>query len=494
MEEKSTLRIGKKAFLTSVGILLILVIIAGILTVVVPSGKFQRTTTDGREVIVKDSYRRIEKPYYPVYRWITAPIEVLWGPDSVTVIGIILVLLLIGASFVILEETGIIEFLMNNIVEKYGDNKYKLLNILILFFMFFGATLGIFDELIALVPIVVTLSHYMGWDSLVGLGASALAAGFGFTAAVFNPFTIAIAQEIAELPLFSGIGFRAVIFVIVYLILSRFILNYAKKIEKNPELSLVYEEDRFIKERIEKGREHSKGEVNLKYTEDDKVKSNKAMKVLSVFLILICLLVVAGFFLPELSSYSLLIVAFLFFVGAFVSGTVRVKGTNMEGKLLKFAVKGFKSIAPAILLIMLAMSIKYIVTEGGIMDTILNYSCIKIQGLNSYLAVFFIYMLVFFLDFFISSGSAKAFLVMPIIVPLADLTGITRQLVVQAYCFGDGFSNMLFPTNASLMIALGFTVVGYPKWFKWTWKLQMLMLILTVVALFIGLKINYGPF
>ena len=290
MEEKSTLRIGKKAFLTSVGILLILVIIAGILTVVVPSGKFQRTTTDGREVIVKDSYRRIEKPYYPVYRWITAPIEVLWGPDSVTVIGIILVLLLIGASFVILEETGIIEFLMNNIVEKYGDNKYKLLNILILFFMFFGATLGIFDELIALVPIVVTLSHYMGWDSLVGLGASALAAGFGFTAAVFNPFTIAIAQEIAELPLFSGIGFRAVIFVIVYLILSRFILNYAKKIEKNPELSLVYEEDRFIKERIEKGREHSKGEVNLKYTEDDKVKSNKAMKVLSVFLILICLL------------------------------------------------------------------------------------------------------------------------------------------------------------------------------------------------------------
>jgi uncharacterized ion transporter superfamily protein YfcC len=96
----------------------------------------------------------------------------------------------------------------------------------------------------------------------------------------------------------------------------------------------------------------------------------------------------------------------------------------MEGKLLKFAVKGFKSIAPAILLIMLAMSIKYIVTEGGIMDTILNYSCIKIQGLNSYLAVFFIYMLVFFLDFFISSGSAKAFLVMPIIVPLADLTGI----------------------------------------------------------------------
>jgi uncharacterized ion transporter superfamily protein YfcC len=83
---------------------------------------------------------------------------------------------------------------------------------------------------------------------------------------------------------------------------------------------------------------------------------------------------------------------------------------------------------------------------------------------------------------------------MPIIVPLADLTGITRQLVVQAYCFGDGFSNMLFPTNASLMIALGFTVVGYPKWFKWTWKLQLLMLILTVVALFIGLKINYGPF
>ncbi len=142
----------------------------------------------------------------------------------------------------------------------------------------------------------------------------------------------------------------------------------------------------------------------------------------------------------------------------------------------------------------MAYSVKYIIDQGQITDTILYSASQKIAGASATGAVFLIYGLTLFMNFFIGSASAKAFLMMPILSPLSDLVHITRQTAVLAFDFGDGFSNMIYPSNALLLIALGFTVVSYPKWIKWTLKLQAVMLVITSIFLVIAVKTGFGPF
>ncbi len=149
---------------------------------------------------------------------------------------------------------------------------------------------------------------------------------------------------------------------------------------------------------------------------------------------------------------------------------------------------------PAALLILMAMSIKHIMTEGKVMDSILYYASGYIEGLSPNLAVLGLYVLILVLDFFIGSGSAKAFLVMPIILPLTDMVDVTRQTAILAFCFGDGFSNLMFPTNPTLMIALGLTVVSYPKWIRWSIKIQVVVFLITLGFLFLANSFGYGPF
>jgi uncharacterized ion transporter superfamily protein YfcC len=479
---KAGIQISKKSFFSSVIILFFLMIVAGILTKIIPAGVYERIIVDGREVIDVSTFTFVSDINYPIYRWFTAPIEVLWSPDALTVIVIIFFILFIGATFAILDKSGILKYIMNSIVKRFEHNKYILLAVLTLSFMLFGSVFGIFEELVALVPISITLAYSLGWDSLVGLGMSALASGFGFAAATFNPFTIGVAQKLSGLPPFSGILYRILIFGIIYFILTVFLTRYAKKIEKNPELSSVYEDDKLQREKYKTI--ENKEEVYNPNLE-------KAVKVFLGFLIIIVLLIVSGFFIKGISDISLPLVAILFLIGGLVAGKI---SKYTEKGLIKDLVQGLTGIAPSVLLILMAMSVKLIITNGGSMDTILYYASSKIANLSPYTAGIFIYLLILFLNFFIGSGSAKAFLIIPIITPLTDLVGITRQVAVQAFCFGDGFSNMLYPTNAVLMIALGLTVVSYPKWFKWTIKLQLMVFFITTGLLFAAISFGYGPF
>lgn len=479
--EKAGIQISKKSFYSSVLILLILMIAAGMLTKILPAGEYNRIIVEGREVIDPNSFEFIMNVDYPVLRWFTAPIEVLWSPDSLTVIVIILFILFIGGTFTILEKSGIIKHAMDGIVKKFSSNKYLLLSVLTLFFMLFGSIFGIFEELIALVPICVTLAYSFGWDSLVGLGMSALASGFGFAAAIFNPFTVGVAQELAGLPPFSGSLYRILIFIIIYALLLMFLVRYARKIDKNPEISLVYHEDKLQKEKYNQCIKTEIKNPNLP----------KAAKIFTYFLTFILIFIISGFFIEGISAITLPVVAILFLVGGLISGYV---SKYSDGTLFKDWIQGLLGIAPSVILILMAMSVKVIITNGKIMDTILFYAFNSISGLSNYVAGFFIYLLVLVLEFFIGSASAKAFLVIPIITPITDIIGITRQAAVQAFCFGDGFSNMLFPTNAALMIALGLTTVSYIKWFKWVIKLQLMAFIVSLILLFVAIGFGYGPF
>jgi len=484
MDQKSGAQISTRAFVQSVIILIALMMVAGILTKIIPAGSYHYIDVDGLLMIEPGSFEYLERPHYPIWRWFTAPIEVLGGPDGLTIIVIIVFILMVGIAFAVMDKSGLLAAALSRIVKTFRGKKYLLLLVISFFFMTIGGFFGIFEEVVPLVPIMLGLSYFLGWDALVGLGMSILAVNMGFSAAITNPFTLGVAQEIAGLPLFSGAWFRIFIFLAIYAVFAIFLVGYARKIDANPKASPIYEEDQQARE---------------KYSDFDlEALSNKSAEQLRratiwlfIFVILILLMLISGPFIPTISAFSLPLVGILFFIGGVGAGILAGEPRKDVFRAVK---DGLLGIAPAIPLILMASSIKYIVAQGGILDTILFQASHLFSETNPFIAVVMIYFLALLIEFFIASGSAKAFLIIPIIIPLADLVGITRQVTVTAYCFGDGFSNMIYPTNPVLLISLGLTVVSFPKWLKWTMKLWVWILLVTLIFLGIAVAIGYGPF
>ena len=482
MEAKSGAQISRKAFLQSAGILILLIVASGILTQALPSGAFQRSIIDGRETILPGTFTFTDKAEYPFWRWITAPLEVLGSADGLTIIVIILFLLMVGAAFAVLDSCGILREGISRIVARVGTRKYLLLWAVSFFFMFVGAFFGIFEEVIPMVPIIVALALSMGWDSLVGLGMSILAVNMGFSTAISNPFTIGVAQKLAGLPLFSGAGLRLVFFVITYLVFMLFLTGYAKKVERDPHRSPVYAEDNAQAFRLNKV-EKSQAVGTLRF--------KPAVLWFGVFMAMIAFVLVSAPFLPAIADYSLPIVAVLFLLAGLGAGFLSGAKTS---NVLQAAWQGMERIALGIPLILMASSIKFIIAQGGVLDTILFHASSLLSGVSPMTAALAVYGLALLIEFFIGSGSAKAFLLMPLLIPLANMVGLTSQTAVTAYCFGDGFSNLVYPTNPVLHIALGLTVVSYGKWLRWSLKLWALILPLTVFFLALAVAVNFGPF
>ena len=483
MESKAGAQINKKAFIQSILILALLMLVAGILTRTIPAGQYQRLIVDEREIIDPASFTLIDRPDYPIWRWVTAPFEALAGPDGLVLIVIIVFILLVGASFAVLEKSGILNAALSSLVSKFGSRKYLLLLIISFFFMLMGAFFGIFEEIVPLVPLMIALAYYLGWDALVGLGMSILATNMGFSAALTNPFTIGVAQKLAGLPAFSGLAFRIPIFLVVYAALAWFLLNYAKKIDRSPEDSLTYETDQAERAKYK--------QFDLESMQGKDKKLTGASVWFLSFIVLIVLTLIGSPFIPFLSDYALPLVGVFFFLGGLGAGIL----AGTRGKALgKALLEGITGIAPGIPLIMMAGSIKFIVTTGGVMDTILHSASQPLSTASPMFAVMIIYVLALFIELFIGSAGAKAVLMMPILLPLADLVGVNRQVTVLAYCFGDGFSNMAYPTNPVLLISLGLAAISYGKWIKWTLKLWLIVIPISVFFLWLGVIVRYGPF
>ena len=249
MGEQYSIKVGLRAFLMAFTIILGLMVVSGVLTRVVPAGSYEHSQIDGREVVVSGSYREVTAPDYPIWRWATAPVEVLFAPGNVAVITIILFLIFVGGAFTILEQGRILQDGLQFLVARLGGRRYLLMAIIMLAFMLLAAFLGIYEALVPLIVFIVPLAHILGWDSMVGLGMSLLPLAFGFSAAVTNPFTVGVAQTIAELPLFSGAWLRAIFFVLTYTAVLLFVRRYARRIEHKPASSPVYTEDEPLRAR-----------------------------------------------------------------------------------------------------------------------------------------------------------------------------------------------------------------------------------------------------
>lgn len=473
--KQAGLSINKKTVILICVLLAGIMAFAGILTQVLPRGVYE-TNPDG--TIINGTYTQIEEKL-PVWKIILAPILVFGTETALTGVGIILMITLIGGTFLILDKCNVLKYIMATIINKFGSKKYILLNVMVLACMLLSSTAGILEESVTLVPIAVAISLALGWDSFVGLGMSLIAVAFGFTAATFNPFNVATVQRMAGIPVFSGLGYRIIVFVLVYAVLAVFLTVYAKSIEKNPKKSLCYETDLALREKFNL-------DDSMTVLSDAKIK--KASKAFIICLIGVLVCIILDFALGTEGGISLPGMALLFTIGGLLAG--RFSGFDGK-KLLKSFGEGIKTIAPIIPVIVIILSITYILDQGNIIPTILNFVYNLLQGVSPYAAILLLFVFIVVLEFFVGSGTAKAFLVMPIVLPLADMVEVSRQSVTLAFCLGDGFTNLLYPTSGIMIVAIGLVNISYGKWLKFSWKLFALEGIVSLALMLAAVAINY---
>ena len=463
-QPKKNLSISVRSFLTSILVILVLMIAAYVLTLVIPGGSYARVMDEnGHLVIDMAGGFSYTEGGLPFWKWLLSPLLVLGASGNGTLIAVIAFLLVIGGVFSALDRCGLMRHMLDRMVARFGAVRYRLMALVALFFMAMGAMIGSFEECVPLVPIVVALAVDLGWDAITGVGMSLLAVGCGFASGVCNPFTVGVAQQLAGLPMFSGAWLRMLSFVLIYGLLLLFLRLHAKRVERPVELTA--RTDAGADPRADRGLVWFAGLMGAG----------------------IAAILCSGF-VPALQDYTMIIVALTFLSAGIVSALV----CGMSGRDLgKAFADGVAGIFPAVLMILMASSIKYTLEEAQVLDTLLHGAVGVAQTLPSWAVTLFIYLIVLVMNFFIPSGSAKAFMLMPLIVPMAQIFGISTQLCVVAFAFGDGFSNVFYPTNPALLISLGLADISYGKWFRWSWRFQAANLALTSALLLFGLYIGY---
>ncbi len=493
---KNALNISARSFLTATAVIFVLMALCYILTFLIPGGEYSYVTDkQGNTVIDTAAGFQSTEGGIPFWKWLLSPLLVLGTPGGATLIAVLLFLLIIGGAFNSLENCGLMKYMLSKITRRYAASKYRLLAFITFFFMALGSLVGSFEECIPLIPIVVALSLNLGWDALTGLGMSLLAAGCGFAAGVFNPFTVGVAQNLAGLPLFSGASLRLLSFAVIYAALLAFLIFHAKKIESRQTKS---EGDNTDKHNIDANDRGAKS-VGLKdsSTKNDNAKNDNlgaskrmdtALTVFGVIMLAGIAFVISSTFIPAFQDLTMIIVALIFLIAGIAAPLTA--GMNARQLASNF-IKGVSGVLPATAMILMAASIRFTLEEAKILGTILHAAVEAAQNMPKWSVILFIYFIVLIMNFFVASGSAKAFMLMPLIVPIAQIFGISPQLCVLAFAFGDGFSNTFYPTNPVLLISLGLADVSYTKWVRWSLKFQIIILFLTSAILMFGMLTNY---
>ena len=448
-----------------------LIVFAAVLTWIVPAGEFVRETIEvggsSREVVVNNSFHYTERS------------PQTWQVFSALFNGfvdkadIIIFILIVGGAFWILNnshaiDVGVMSFLRSvkrlsryKLIKKLGVNNI-IITLVMLLFSLFGAVFGMSEETIAFVVIFIPLAIQMGYDSIVGVCMCYVAAHVGFAGAMLNPFTIGIAQGIADLPLFSGLEYRLFCWVVLTIVGIAFVLWYAHRVKANPESSPVYKLDDYWRSRMESSEE---GKLSV-----------RQKLILVLFFVTIVALVVGvlkfGWYIEEISA--------LFLAMGIMSGILDRQGADDIAKLF---LAGCKDILSAALVVGLASGIIFILKDGCVIDTILYALTRSLAQVGDVVSLGAMYVFQTLLNVVMPSGSAKAALTMPIMSQFADLIDVSRQTTVLSFQFGDGFTNMLTPTSGVLIGVLGMARIPYGTWLKWVWKFILALIIIGFILM-----------
>ena len=474
-ENSTSASIGLKSFLTVIIILVSLLVLSGILSYVIPQGKF---LLDENGIILTDTFIPGEVHGIAIWRIITAPVRVFASEDALTIIMISVFLLIMSGVFNLLEKTNGTKIVIGRLMNRLADKGAPVVCLCVLVFMLFGSFFGMFEELVTLLPLIILFMLSMGMDTMTGLGACLLAACFGFSAAITNPFSVGLAAQVAGVGIQDGMWLRIVFFGIVYLTLCCFLMLHLKKIEKNPKSSPSYEMDL-----IKKAKTDGFKEGNVRTPENDKI-----FKVFTIFFAAQAVILILIASVRAISGLAIPILALSFLIGGIISGLIVC---SKKSDTVVHIFNGAVSMLPAVVMIAIASSIKLVMTESGIIDTIMHYVIELLNGRSKFVTILLVYLLILILQVFIGSSSAKIMLVMPIVVPICASIGISPQMVILAYCMADGFTDVILPTNPVLLVGLSMANVPYSKWFRWTWKLQLLVLFITAAVLLVATGIGY---
>lgn len=455
-----------------------LVVVAALIAVVlalswlIPSGSFERVEKDGRQIPVPGTYHEVQKERLGLEWLMLAPIKGF--TDGAMIIGF---LLLIGGAFQAIQETGIIEFGIRRVTATLTSRPFLeklLIPVLMTLFSLGGAIFGMSEETIPFILIFVPLAISLGYDSIVGVAIPFLGAAAGFAAAFFNPFTVGIAQGIAGVPLYSGLGYRVFTFVIGTAVMIAWVMVYAAKVKKNPRTSLVYE--------IDRGRDLSAFDRSA----PPEPWSGRRATVLVLFVasmgVLVWGILEKQWYIEEIGA--------LFLAMSLLMGLVAGIGAD---RLAKAFVAGGRDMVGVALIIACARALLIITREGQVLDTLLHYSSQSISGLPSVVAAQLMFLLQAGINFFIHSGTAQAALTMPIMAPLADLVGLTRQTAVYAFQLCE-FVNPILPTSAVTMGVLGMAKIPWEKWARFFFPLMLVLIALSLLLLIPPVLTHWGPF
>ncbi|HCX03761.1 MAG TPA: putative basic amino acid antiporter YfcC [Clostridiales bacterium] len=452
-------------------ILFIVILIMAVLTYIIPAGEFVRVEdpNTGRTVVDPASFHNVDQnPTSFFDLWKSVPNGM---KDAA---GIIFFIFIVGGSFQIITSTGAIEAIISRIALKLEGKDKLMIPIFLILFSIFGGTIGMAEEAIVFVPIGIALSRALGYDAIVGTAMVTLGAACGFTSGFMNPFTVGVAQGIAELPLFSGIWYRFIILGVMLVITTAYLLRYGAKVKANPEKSIVWE--------LEKEEAHKV--IDLSELPEFKSSHYAVLAVLAGgFGIIIYGVFTYGWYITEIASAFLAMGV----IGGFA-------GRMGPSAISKNFVDGAKGIVFGALVVGIARGILIVMQDGFIMDSIIYGLAQAIQNLPKAISVLGMYVTQVVINFFIPSGSGQAAATMPIMTPLADVIEVNRQVAVTAYQFGDGFTNSIIPTSAALMGVLSVAKIDYEKWVKFLWPLMLIWLATGAVFLVVANMINYGPF
>ncbi|MEM9290281.1 MAG: TIGR00366 family protein [Acidobacteriota bacterium] len=455
------------------------------LTWILPGGAYERQQVEGRELVVAGSFHPVEANPQGPGAVLMAPVKGFEGKGLI--IGFVF---LVGGVFGILHETKAIQAGIDAVVAASRKREWvrrAAIPVFMILFSLGGAVFGMSEEVIPFVLVFIPLALALGYDTVTGIAIPFVGAGAGFAGAFFNPFTLQIAQGIAEIELVSGWEYRAVVWVLTTAVAIVFVSLHAHRVARDPSRSPTPAADAAHRQRIQAEQQENSGTADSagdeRPTTEGKALSGRAGAVLLAFALGMLVLVWG---VGRYQWYIAEICAVFLGIGL----AAALLGRLSAGQTSDAFVAGAKDLTATALVIALAQGILVIASDGRIIDTILHGLAGAIGQVHPIVTAQLMVLVQSAINFVVPSGSGQAALTMPVMAPLADLTGVSRQTAVLAFQFGDGFSNLIIPTSAVTMGVLTLAKVEWAAWARWLAPLfaifLLLALLLMIPPFFIG--------